>query len=315
MFSPYLSLIIATIIWGALTPIGKLAMREITPIQLIAARVVLAGLTLTLLLAIQGKTGAIRDELRQRPGTILVLTLLSFITSSGSSMIALSLLPASVSSLLTNTSPLFVAIGAIVANRGRVAPGMAVGIVIGFIGLGVVVFGENPSGFGSLALDLGGVGLALFGSLCWAGYIGAGRQALAHGNSLAVVAACGLVASGPWVLLAGLTGDLARFPSLSLGAWGLLVFIGVIGTGVAYGLWTAALRQLSASSVAVFQYGIPFCAIALAVLLLGEPITLPLILGGSGIIVGIAITQRSPRVGATVHDSTPLSRSAPNYRT
>lgn len=295
IFSPYLSLVVATVIWGALHPVGKLAMREVTPIQLVVARVVFAGLTLALILAIQGKTGAIGDELRQRPGTIIFLAFLSFIASSGGSMIALSLLPASVSSLLSNTSPLFVAIGAIVASRGHVALGTVVGIVIGFLGLGVIVFGENPGGLGNLSLNLGGVGLAMFGSLCWAGYIGAGRRAMARGNPVAVVAACSLIASGPWLLVAALNGDLARFASLSLGAWELLLFVGVIGTGVTYGLWTAALRQLSASRVAVFQYGIPFCAIILAVFLLGEPITLPLILGGIGIVAGIAITQRSPR--------------------
>jgi drug/metabolite transporter (DMT)-like permease len=118
---------------------------------------------------------------------------------------------------------------------------------------------------------------------------------MARGSPLAVVAATGLIGSLPWLLVGGLSGDLARLPGLSLADWGLLLFLGVVGTGVTYGLWTAALTRLSAASVAVFQYGIPFWAVILSVLLLGERVTVPLVVGGVGIIAGIAVTQRAAR--------------------
>lgn len=290
--SPYINLILTTALWGALHPAGKLIMREATPVQLILARVVFAGLTLGLILALQGNFGLIAVELRKRPGTIAMLAGLSFLGSSGGSMVALSFLPASVSSLLSNTSPLFVAIGAILLSRGRPSFWMILGILIGFVGLGVVVFGENPGGFGTLALDPRGVALSLGGSLCWAGYIGAGRRAMAQGNPLAVVAACSLLGAIPWLIISGADGGLADLAQLSPQTWELLLFVGVLGTGVTYGLWTAALTRLSAASVAVFQYAIPCWSIVLAALLLGEPITLPLVLGGLGIIAGIALTQR-----------------------
>src|SRR5579859_7842031 len=71
--SPYLGLVVVTMIWGALHPIGKLAMREVTPVQLILARVVFASLTLTLMLAARGQTRAIATELRERTGAMLLL--------------------------------------------------------------------------------------------------------------------------------------------------------------------------------------------------------------------------------------------------
>lgn len=292
--SPYINLIITTALWGALHPAGKLIMREATPVQLILARVVFAGLTLGVILALQGNFDQIARELRRRPGTLAMLAGLSFLGSSGASMVALSLLPASVSSLLSNTSPLFVAIGTIIATRGRPSVLMVVGILIGFLGLGVVVFGENPGGFGTLTLDPRGVALSLGGSLCWAGYIGAGRRAMATGNPLAVVSACSLFGAIPWLIVSGADGGLASLSHLSGETWGLLLFVGVLGTGVTYGLWTAALTRLSAASVAVFQYAIPCWSIVLAALLLGESITLPLVVGGVGIIAGIALTQRAP---------------------
>jgi drug/metabolite transporter (DMT)-like permease len=144
-----------------------------------------------------------------------------------------------------------------------------------------------------MTLDPLGIGLALIGSLLWAMYIGLGRQALTTGNPLAVVVASGMFGGIPWVITAVVNGDLARFVQLSLPTLALLLGLGVIGTGVTYGVWTAALTRLNASSVAVFQYAIPFWAVVLSVSLLGEPLTIPLVVGGIGIVAGIAITQRS----------------------
>jgi drug/metabolite transporter (DMT)-like permease len=293
--SPYVSLVVVTLIWGGLHPIGKIAMREATPVQFILARVFFGCLALSLLLATRGQLGLIEHELHYRTRTIALLGALGFFCSSGSSMIALSLLPASVSSLLANTSPLFVALGAIALSQKRTSASMIVGILIGFLGLGLVVFGEDPAGFGNLTLDVRGVGLSLLSSLTWAIYIAVGRRALGTSNPVAVVVGSGVFGGLPWLLLASINGDLLRLTQLPVSTLLLLVGLGVVGTGVTYGLWTAALTRLSAPTVAVFQYAIPFWAVVLSVSLLGEPLTLPLVIGGLGIVAGIAITQRSAK--------------------
>jgi drug/metabolite transporter (DMT)-like permease len=97
----------------------------------------------------------------------------------------------------------------------------------------------------------------------------------------------------PWIVASAVTGDLAGVVTLSAPTLILLILLGVIGTGFTYGLWSAALSKLSAASVAVFQYAIPFWAIVLSVGLLGEHVTISLAVGGIGIVAGIAITQRS----------------------
>ena len=293
--SPYLALVLTSVIWGSLHPAGKLALREVQPIQLILARVVLACLTLLVILSLQGKAGTVIHELRSRPRTMAFLGFVSFFGSSGCSMIALSLLPASVSSLLSNVSPLFVALGTLAIARGRTQPGVLVGVLVGFVGLGIVVFGENPVDLGGAGLNPLGVGLALLGSFFWAIYIGVGQRAMARGNPLAVVVASGVFGGTPWVVLSLANGQFVQMFNFPPSIWGLLVYVGVIGTGLTYGLWTAALTRLSAASVAVFQYAIPFFAVILSVLILGDHVTLPLILGGIGIVAGIAVTQNATR--------------------
>lgn len=293
--SPYLALVGTTAIWGSLHPAGKLALRDVGPVQLILARVVFASLTLLAILALQGRVGDVRHELRTRPKTMALLGFLSFFCSSGSSMTALSLLPASVSSLLSNVSPLFVALGIVAAERGRTRPGVVIGVLVGFLGLGIVVLGDNPTTLGGTGLNLEGVGLACLGSLAWAIYIGAGQRAMSKGNPLAVVVASSVFGGAPWVILSLANGQLFQLFSFPLPIWGLLLYTGVVGTGLTYGMWTAALTKLSVASVAVFQYAIPFFAVILSVLLLGEHVTVPLVVGGIGIVGGIAVTQNASR--------------------
>jgi drug/metabolite transporter (DMT)-like permease len=200
-----------------------------------------------------------------------------------------------VSSLLSNTSPLFVALGIIALSRGRTRVDAVLGILVGFCGLAVVVFGESPASFGQLALNPLGVGLSLVGSVTWALYIGLGRQAMAKGNGLAVVVASACFGGLPWLAVAAANGDLWRYLLLAPADWALLLFLGAVGTGLTYGLWTAALARLSAASVAVFQYAIPFWAVVLSVMLLSERVTVPLVVGGAMIVGGIALTQRATR--------------------
>jgi drug/metabolite transporter (DMT)-like permease len=293
--SPYLGLVLVTIVWGCLHPLAKLAMHEVSPIQLVLGRVGFACLTLSLFLLVQGKAGAVVDEFRTRPGTIIALGLVSFFASSGSSMIALSFLPASVSSLLSNVSPLFVAIGVIGLQRGRTSLGAIVGICVGFLGLGLIIFGEDPAGFGNLTLNPFGVALSLFGSLTWAIYIGLSRRASRGGSPIAIVTASSICGAIPWLVISIVTGDFARLAEVPPSYLALLVFLGAIATGLTYTLWNTALARLNAANVAVFQYAIPFWAVVISIVLLGERVTVPLVIGAFCIVAGIAITQREGR--------------------
>ncbi len=271
-------------------------MRELSPFQLTLFRVLLAGLTLAVILGMRGQMREIQYELRSRLGTMAVLGLLSFFLSSGSSTTALAFLPASVTSLLTNVSPLFVALSLILLHRGRVHLGMISGVLVGLIGLVLVIFGESPTSFGTLVLNPLGVGLALMSSATWAAYIVLGQRAMRKSNPQAVVVASSLFGTIPWLLITVFSGALPGLSHLPFSEWLLILYVGIVGTGIPYLLWTAALTRLSAATVAVFQYTVPFWAIIFAAVLLGESITLPLVLGGLGIVAGIAITQRAPKL-------------------
>ena len=70
---------------------------------------------------------------------------------------------------------------------------------------------------------------------------------------------------------------------------GYAVASGVLASGVGYAIWYAALTGLRATSAATVQLSVPVIAAAGGVLLLGEPLTLRLVLASTAILGGIAL--------------------------
>jgi drug/metabolite transporter (DMT)-like permease len=254
----------------------------------VLARTALTGITLTLLLAALGRLGRIGDEFRRRPLRIAGLGLLSFFASSGLSMLGLKLLPASINSLMANTSPLMLALGLVAIERRLPGRRVLLGLLLGFGGVALLSWGGAAElGWAGLL----GVLLSLGGSAAWAIYTGWSRRELSTGDPIALTTAASFVGGAPLLAAALLTGELAGYPALESRTVLLLLYAGVFGTALTYALWMTGLRRLSATSVSAFQYVIPLNAVTLSVLLLGEPLTVRLVVGGLAILAGVALAQ------------------------
>ena len=67
--------------------------------------------------------------------------------------------------------------------------------------------------------------------------------------------------------------------------WLLILFVGIVHTGIAYALYFGAMKELSAQSVAICSYIDPISALIFSALLLGEALT-PLGMLGALLIIG-----------------------------
>ena len=109
--------------------------------------------------------------------------------------------------------------------------------------------------------------------------------------------AIGALALMPLALLGGTAGiavPLRPGPLLMLG------YLGIVTTAVAYALFYAGLRTTTGSTAAILTLLEPLAAAALAVLILGETLSLPVLLGGTLLLAAIAIRYRvAPRSPTT----------------
>ena len=143
---------------------------------------------------------------------------------------------------------------------------------------------------GASAPDAGGALLMAGAGVAWGLYSLRGRGstdplAATAGNILRSVP----LAAALWLLALGLV------PGAHASAKGLLLATGsgALASGLGYSLWYAALPSLSAARAAIVQLSVPVLAAAGAVLLLHEPLTQRLVLGGAALLTGVLLSLRS----------------------
>jgi drug/metabolite transporter (DMT)-like permease len=74
-------------------------------------------------------------------------------------------------------------------------------------------------------------------------------------------------------------------------AWWGLAYMVLFGSFLAYLIYAFALEKLSASSVAVFAYLQPLMAALMGIWLLGEKISISVVIGGIVILIGVHLTE------------------------
>ncbi|MEP6065142.1 MAG: DMT family transporter [Paracoccaceae bacterium] len=160
------------------------------------------------------------------------------------------------------------------------------GAAIAFIGLLVALWPDKDAAFG-----VWGAVCMLGAGIGWAIYTMLGRSAK---DPLAETASNFLIALIPMLALL-LGSDLWAQPF----GIALAVLSGAVTSGMGYALWYTLMPTLGGPRAAVIQLSAPLIAILGGVLLLGENLTLQLVLSTAFVIGGIAvaITSQSSQAG------------------
>ena len=97
-------------------------------------------------------------------------------------------------------------------------------------------------------------------------------------------------------LLIGVAAASEPFPELSGKLVAMILYAGVFGAAGGQLLYTMLLRRGEASVVSAWMFSVPIAAAVLAVVLLGEPLRPPLVIGLVLVSVGVRLaTQRTGR--------------------
>ncbi|ATG40355.1 DMT family transporter [Phaeobacter piscinae] len=173
------------------------------------------------------------------------------------------------------------------------------GAGIALAGLAFVVWPSD----GASAAPLGASLLMALGGLGWAAYSLLGRGARAPLAATAVNFAVATLMMVPGVLLFG--GDIVVTRTGGL----LAVLSGAVTSGLGYALWYHVLPKLSPAVAATVQLSVPVIAILAGAALLGEAITVPLVIGSAAILGGIAVVVLSaPGRRTAAHSKTVAER-------
>jgi drug/metabolite transporter (DMT)-like permease len=141
--------------------------------------------------------------------------------------------------------------------------------------------------------------------LCMAFYNVFSRPFIQRSSALGFLAV-GMGAGAVALVVAGLlTGRLAVLASFNQAQWLAGVYLGIAGGALAFILWVLALQRASPTRVANTMTVNPIAAALLAQQLVGEPLTLDLLLGLIAVFAGIWIATTEPARAPARHFTGP----------
>ena len=284
------------IIWGS-TYLGiRFAIESIPPLLMAGVRFFLAGV---IMYAIALWQGAPKSSFAEWRAAFIIGACLLFF-GNGSVTIAEQWVPTGLASLLVATVPIYIALLAWLTRAApRPRPLVLLGLVAGFIGVGVLVgpaLSAPPVG-GSQHAGLGML-ILLFGSLLWS--IGSLYSRRARNNASPFLSSAQtMLCGGGLMIIAGLAYGEARsfrfsqVTALSLGAFTYLVLIGAVVGYTAY-IWL--LRHCDPSKVATYAYVNPVVAVLLGALFAGEKPTFRTAVAAAIIVGSVAVVITAQQV-------------------
>jgi drug/metabolite transporter (DMT)-like permease len=293
LFIPILEAVFTVVVWGGTFIATKIALQEVSPATVVWVRFAM-GVVILGAAVILRKQFALPER-----NEWAYFALLGFIGVAFHQWLqanGLKTAQATTTAWIVATTPVFIALLGWSVLKEKFTWVRVGGILLAAFGVLLIVSKGNLG-----ALFTGRVGtvgdlLILISAPNWAIYTVLSRRELARhpaARMMFFVMLLGWLFISIWIF--GFGPGLSEIGHLDGRGWVAVLGLGILGSGLAYIAYYDALQVLPASQLGVFLNIEPLVTTLLAAPLLGEPITLIILIGGAIIIMGIYLVNRSPR--------------------
>jgi DME family drug/metabolite transporter len=279
---------------GTLGVISTLAYREGMPAPVFTAlRAALGALILGTLVMMRWQPSVSLRSLAMPERRMLAVA----IVANGSMNLLLfagfSVMTVAIVMTLFYTYPVLVMVAMAAMRQERVTPVRLGALGLAMAGLVLVVGSQvGPDA----QVTLAGVSLALAAAVCQAAYLVVSRDGY---TSVPAVQATSLILLGG-MLISGtaalLTGGFASPDTWGVEpvVWIAVLLAGTIGAAIPKVMVLMGVRRIGGTRTAMVMLAEPVVAVVSAAIVLGQPVTLPEVLGGGAILLAAALVQRPP---------------------
>jgi drug/metabolite transporter (DMT)-like permease len=282
---------LATLTWATNMALGRLLRDDIGPLSISAARFLLASVLYFVLLQRrpaaerrldQGNSGS---RLFGRQGLwLLAMGLCGVAAFAPTLYLGLRFTTTVNATLVNGLGPLITGLLAALLIREPMTRSQIVGAAVGLVGIIVLISGGSLRFWQTMELNIGD--LIMVGAVTlWGLYSVLGRQVMRRRTALSATAFSTFLAL-PLLLLAAIweisVHPLALRPELVLA----LIYIAIVPTVIGVVAWNEGVRRLGSSGAMVFYNTLPLYGALLGILVLGETVGLPYLLGGALIVGG-----------------------------
>lgn len=266
-------------LWGASFLFMRLAVPEFGPVVLIQLRVTIAAMFLLPICVACGDIEGLKTHWKKVAATGVLNSALPFCLLAYATLHV----AGGFAAILNATAPLWTALIAWAWLSERLGGSRVVGMLIGFSGVVVLVFGK-------VRLELDGQSLAIFAAVLASAFYGIGanytRRHLTGVDPLAIATGSQLAAA---VVLLPCSVPLWPDNPVSPAAWASVLAMGIASTGLAYILYFRLIANVGPARAITVTYLVPLFAVLWGAIFIAERLTPAMVAGCTVILTGTAL--------------------------
>jgi drug/metabolite transporter (DMT)-like permease len=291
-FWPDISLLGVALIWGINIPIMKIGLEQVDVFVFNAVRLVISAIVLAGFAVRERRAGVL-----PQPGLAKRQIVIYAIVVSGLYqllfLVGIAKTTSGNTALIISTVPMWTALIARIFLGEKLLKLAWAGLCIALAGTVVVALQKNNVSVGRAHLT--GNLCVLAAALAWATGTVYSRPMLKLISPMQLSASSAVLALPLHLLFAVGNYSASVQPLQSVSLWMIILYSGVLSTGLALPMWSFGVRHAGAAHASAIQNLIPLIAIIAAWISRGESITTGQMIGGS-LIVGGLLTMRAARL-------------------
>lgn len=288
----YVKLTAMTLIWGGTFVAGRAALQSMGPLTAAFYRYAIAtGLLWIMTVIVEGSLPPLK---RHHILPIAILGCSGIFAYNVFFFLGLQTIPASRASLIVTTNPTVIALASALLFGDRLTPTRALGILCALSGATIVISNGQP-----WVLLSGGIGMGdifLLGCVfSWAIYTLVGKRVVTDLSPLAATTYACFVGTPLFIIPALRDGLLTNWRTIAPVAWGSVIYLAALGTVVAFCWYYEGLKAIGPARASIFINLVPVVAVIAGIVLLKEPFTWALAVGGILVVCGVFLTNYRPQ--------------------
>ncbi|HXW94817.1 MAG TPA: EamA family transporter [Nitrososphaerales archaeon] len=282
-FTAYSGLLVLSVIWGLAFVAIKQVVTELTPVNLALLRWLVASVPFLILLPIIGRPKA-KLERRDVP-RLLAVALANVAGYHISLYYAETTLSAGLSALLTSFGPVFIAVLSYFLLNEKAGKKVLAGLLLAIAGTAVLSTGSvSVSDLSSYA----GIVENLITALCYALFTVLGKPLVHKYGSASTTIMAGLIGTAMMIPLLSQS-FFVQVSALSSLGWASVLYLSLLSTVFGYMMFYALVSRGAVTRLSIQLYLIPVVSVIGGALLLNEPVTVSVAVGGGMMLAAVAI--------------------------
>jgi len=273
---------LVTFLWSSSYILVKIGLTQLSPLTLVSLRYIVATIILVLLALIKGESAFLNE--RKNFLKMVFLGFTGYTVAQGLQCVGLFYLPAVSVTFILNFTPVIVLFLGIMFLREYPTYFQLGGM--GLVLLGAYLFFNAPLQGSSLL----GVMITLLSGIGWGTYLVSGRRLFVSQKIKPLGMTAFSMGLGT-LALSVFAYSVEGLSSVSFSSWGIIVWLGVVNTALAFFMWNHALQRLETFEISVLQNTMLVQIAVLSWIFLDEMLTMMKLISMALVFVGALIVQ------------------------